>query len=78
MNVPFILLVEVIQMVVTDGAYKGVCISGGAIKKASGHMMDLVSNRWYIEGSVQQVCGGASGEVTDNWEACIADIGVRK
>jgi hypothetical protein len=77
MNVLFILLVEVIQMVFTDGAYKGVCISGG-INKASGHMMGLVSNRWYIEGSVQQVYRGASEEVTDNWEAGIADIGIRK
>jgi hypothetical protein len=42
---------------------------GEGIKKASGHMMDLVSNRWYIEGGVKQVYGGASGEVTNNSEA---------
>jgi hypothetical protein len=44
-------------------------MSGGGIKKASGHMMGLVSNRWYIEGSVEQVYVGASGEVTNNSEA---------
>jgi hypothetical protein len=44
-------------------------MSGGGIKKASGHMMDLVSNRWYTKGSVDQVYGGASGEVTNNSEA---------
>jgi hypothetical protein len=53
MDVFFVLLAEIRKGVVTDGAYKRVRMVGGGIKKASCHIMDLVANKWCVEGSVE-------------------------
>jgi hypothetical protein len=54
------------RSVVTDTTYKGVCMTGGVVKEASSHMMDLVLNWWDVEGGMELDNGGASGEVSDD------------
>jgi hypothetical protein len=49
MDIVFVLLAEICYGVDTAGTYKRVCMIGGGIKKASVHMMDLVTNKWYAE-----------------------------
>jgi hypothetical protein len=48
MYVFFVFLAKICWGIVTDGTYKRVRVVGGGIKKASGHIMDLVVNKWYL------------------------------